>query len=175
VYQTPFILSRRKLHVQKNDSVASSSHGDLFHGRRDASQPYAAIEMGGAERGRALIQLGAIDVPQISDCPVNHDCLQLIASKIKATLRSTISDFLNLRPQFRALGQAEVLPIARFGEQYQQRDNGRPVVVQKYGRFGFGASFAGLAWSSCLRLTPGALYLQRRASACARRCSASRL
>ena len=168
VYANPFILSKRKLLANQSAApdtspapgatlfpsgqaqcVHACMDGDYRFNERHQQLTGEAVEAAHvvldgpwaeemeAQRGRSLIQIGKFNFPRIPDCL--PDCSQLIVSKIKTVIRQTLSDVLNLRPQVRAIAFADLNPIAKFGEQYQQRADGMPLSIQKYARFGFDA------------------------------------
>ena len=164
----PFILSkkRRSLLGVANHSASARAAGCVdacpADARRDATGlldiPFqqlgvsaAALEEHRASanvRGRSALQVGPFvfpNVPTISD---------LIASKM-VQIRTTLQDFLNLRPQFAVVPFASFIPTSRTGVQVQQRADGKPVTVQFYERLGFDTDAAVRETASLRVLTPG--------------------
>ena len=99
-------------------------------------------------RGRSALQVGPFVFPNVPTLS------GILASKM-AQVRTTIQDFLNLRPEFQVVPFASFIPISRTGVQVQQRADGKPVTIQFYERLGFDTDAAVRETASLQVLTSG--------------------
>jgi hypothetical protein len=181
ITQLPLILSkkhRRSLLQSKHDGVQPANHsaspfaaacvdacpadGAQSSAHSDATGlvdiPFqrlgvsaAALEEDRASssvRGRSALQVGPFVFPNVPTLP------GILASKM-AQIRTTLQDFLNLRPQFQVVPFASFIPTSRTGVQVQQRADGKPVTIQFYQRLGFDTDAAVRETARLRVLTPG--------------------
>ena len=140
LFNNPFIMSRKLLgEPELNATRVAGQQAGCVHACLDgdfqrpfifgaagseaalpAAPPAVLIDGLPLPRRRQMADIGPFSFPRIPDAV----SLQLVAAKVKAAVRSTISDALNTRFTLRVVPFVEAIPIIRIGEQYQQRLDG---------------------------------------------------
>ena len=161
-FSNSFILSkRRQLHSEAADKDTATSIDSPFpfkqaecvhtcladdyrfverHAKHSAAElpaqgafsvPMFDVKLGDGAEPEAQARRSALDIG-----PFTLPNLQSKGEKFEAAvmqLRTTIQNFLNLRLRSTLTPFSAVVAISRFGTQFQQRLNGKPVDIQSYG------------------------------------------
>ena len=161
-FSNSFILSkRRQLHSKAENHTAASPDSPFPFKQAECvhtclADDYRFVERHEKHPAAELPAQGAFSVPMfdvklddgaapeaqqarrsaLDIGPFTLPNLQSKGEKFEAAvtqLRTTIQNFLNLRLRSTLTPFAAVVAISRFGTQFQQRLNGKPVEIQSYG------------------------------------------